>query len=265
MNRRLQNAADTTFSDNWDRLAQAIREIHRKNASILSFEELYRNAYNMVLHKNGDKLYNGVREVITQHLEEVAKDQVVPAFPMSGASSSQANSANGAGGANFLKVLKSVWEDHTTCMLMIRDILMYMDRVYAKSANVPLVYELGLELFRDTIVRSTIYPIQSHLLDVLLNQILLERENEIIDRSNIKASMDMLLELTDTSAKDSVYATDFEGRFLETSAEYYRVEGQMLVGECDAPEYMKKVEKRLNEEEQRVRHYLSQTTEPKIR
>ncbi|RIB05755.1 Cullin [Gigaspora rosea] len=265
MSRRFQNAADSQFSDNWDRLAQAIREIHRKNASILSFEELYRNAYNMVLHKNGDKLYNGVREVITQHLEEVAKDQVVPAFPVSGASSSQANSANGAGGANFLKVLKSVWEDHTTCMLMIRDILMYMDRVYAKSANVPLVYELGLELFRDTIVRSTIYPIQTHLLDVLLNQILLERENEIIDRSNIKASMDMLLELTDTSAKDSVYATDFEGRFLETSAEYYRVEGQMLVGECDAPEYMKKVEKRLNEEEQRVRHYLSQTTEPKIR
>ncbi|CAG8820499.1 8620_t:CDS:2, partial [Dentiscutata erythropus] len=94
------------------------------------------------------------------------------------------------------------------------------DRVYAKSANVPLVYELGLELFRDTIVRSTIYLIQNHLLDILLNQILLERENEIIDR-----------------------------RFLETSAEYYQVEGQMLVGECDAPEYMKKIEKRLNEEE----------------
>ncbi|PKY45991.1 Cullin-domain-containing protein [Rhizophagus irregularis] len=215
--RRFQNSADAQFNDNWDRLAQAIREIHKKNASILSFEELYRNAYNMVLHKNGDKLYNGVREVITQHLEEVAVSQVVPAFPLSGASSSQTN-PNGAGGANFLKVLKTVWEDHTTCMLMIRDILMYMDRVYAKTANVPLVYDLGLDLFRDTIVRSQNYPIQNHLLE-----------------------------------------------FLETSSEYYRVEGQMLVGEYDAPEYMKKVDKRLNEEEQRVRHYLSQTTEPKIR
>ncbi|RIA93097.1 Cullin-domain-containing protein [Glomus cerebriforme] len=262
--RRFQNSADAQFTDNWDRLAQAIREIHKKNASILSFEELYRNAYNMVLHKNGDKLYNGVREVITQHLEEVAVAQVVPAFPLSGASSSQTN-PNGAGGANFLKVLKCVWEDHTTCMLMIRDILMYMDRVYAKTANVPLVYDLGLDLFRDTIVRSQNYPIQNHLLDVLLQQIKLERENEIIDRSNVKASIDMLLELTDASTKDTVYATDFEHRFLDTSSEYYRVEGQMLVGECDAPEYMKKVDKRLNEEEQRVRHYLSQTTEPKIR
>ncbi|CAG8512957.1 3575_t:CDS:10 [Acaulospora morrowiae] len=262
---RYQNAADSQFNDNWERLAQAIREIHKKNASILSFEELYRNAYNMVLHKNGDKLYEGVKKVITQHLEDVALAQVVPAFPLSGASSSQANPTNGAGGANFLKVLKTVWEDHTTCMLMIRDILMYMDRVYAKSATVPLVYDLGLELFRDTIVRSQKYPIQHHLLDVLLQQILLERENEIIDRSSVKASMDMLLELVDAATKGTVYDADFEGRFLETSAEYYRVEGQMLVSDCDAPEYMKKVEKRLNEEEQRVRHYLSQTTEQKIR
>ncbi|CAG8790803.1 3560_t:CDS:2, partial [Dentiscutata erythropus] len=136
--------------------------------------------------------------------------------------------------------------NHLLCLL---NALCSEDRVYAKSANVTLVYELGLELFRDTIVRSTIYPIQNHLLDVLLNQILLERKNKIIDHSNIKASMDMLLKLTDTSAKDSVYTTDFEERFLETSAEYYRVEGQMLVGECDVPEYMKKVEKRFNEEE----------------
>ncbi|CAH1757893.1 5416_t:CDS:10 [Entrophospora sp. SA101] len=260
-----QNAADSQFSDNWERLAQAIREIHRKNASILSFEELYRNAYNMVLHKNGDKLYNGVKDVITQHLEEVAFAHVVPAFPKSGASSSHANHTNVAGGAKFLEVLKKVWEDHTTCMLMIRDILMYMDRVYAKSANVPLVYDLGLELFRDTIVRSQKYPIQTHLLEVLLQQIKLERENEMIERSSVKAAMDMLLQLIDADTGSTVYDIDFEGRFLETSAEYYRVEGQMLVSDCDAPEYMKKVEKRLIEEEQRVRNYLSSTTEAKIR
>jgi cullin 3 len=100
-----------------------------------------------------------------------------------------------------------------------------------------------LDLFRDTIVRSQNYPIQTHLLEVLLQQIKLERENEIIDRTNVKASIDMLLELTDASTKDTVYATDFENRFLDTSSEYYRVEGQMLVGEYDAPEYMKKVRK----------------------
>ncbi|CAG8687823.1 28383_t:CDS:2, partial [Dentiscutata erythropus] len=243
-------AADSKFNDNWERLAQGIREIQRKNSSTLSIEELYRNAYNMVLHKNGDKLYNGLRGIITQHLEKVVEEQIIPAFPN--------------GGVNFLKVLENVWEDHKTCMRLIEIIFTFMDRVYSKDENVPPTYNLGLELFRDTIIRSTKYPIQSHLLDALLNQILLERENEIIDRSNIKTLMDMLLELTDTNKKDTVYAVDFEGRFLESSSEYYRVEGQMLISEHDAQEFMKKVENRLNEEDLRVHAYLSQTTGPKI-
>ncbi|GBC53002.2 cullin-domain-containing protein [Rhizophagus irregularis DAOM 181602=DAOM 197198] len=220
--RRFQNAL-YQFTDSWDSLARDIREIHKRNASILGFEGLYRDAFNMVHHKNGDKLYNS-------------------------ASSSQTN-PNGADGANFLKVLKPVWEDHTTCMLMIRDILVYMDRVYTRNANVPRVYDLGLDLFRDIIVRSPNYPIQTHLLEALLQQIKLERENEIIDRTNVKAVIDMLLELTDASTKDTIYAIDFENKFLEASSEYYRVEG---VGEYDTSEYMKEVDKRLNKEEQRI-------------
>lgn len=128
----MQNAPEQHFNETWDRLAQAIREIHRKNASILSFEELYRNAYNMVLHKCGDKLYQGVRDVIAQHLEEVSREQIVPAFGVGagtgGAGIGSARGASADSGATFLKVLKKVWEEHTTCMLMIRDILMYMVR-----------------------------------------------------------------------------------------------------------------------------------------
>jgi hypothetical protein len=32
------------------------------------FEEVYRNAYTMVLHYHGEKLYAGTREVITEYL-----------------------------------------------------------------------------------------------------------------------------------------------------------------------------------------------------
>ena len=53
----------------WNLLKNAIQEIQKKNNSGLSFEELYRNAYTMVLHKHGERLYNGLREVVTQHLE----------------------------------------------------------------------------------------------------------------------------------------------------------------------------------------------------
>ena len=52
----------------WSLLKNAIQEIQKKNNSGLSFEELYRNAYTMVLHKHGEKLYTGLREVVTDHL-----------------------------------------------------------------------------------------------------------------------------------------------------------------------------------------------------
>jgi cullin 3 len=39
----------------------------------LSFEELYRNAYNMVLHKFGEKLCSSLVTTTTGHLREMAK------------------------------------------------------------------------------------------------------------------------------------------------------------------------------------------------
>lgn len=53
----------------WALLKSAIQEIQKKNNSGLSFEELYRNAYTMVLHKHGERLYTGLKEVVTNHLE----------------------------------------------------------------------------------------------------------------------------------------------------------------------------------------------------
>lgn len=53
----------------WSLLKNAIQEIQKKNNSGLSFEELYRNAYTMVLHKHGERLYTGLKEVVTHHLE----------------------------------------------------------------------------------------------------------------------------------------------------------------------------------------------------
>lgn len=52
----------------WTLLKNAIQEIQKKNNSGLSFEELYRNAYTMVLHKHGERLYTGLRDVVRDHL-----------------------------------------------------------------------------------------------------------------------------------------------------------------------------------------------------
>ncbi|KAG2185317.1 hypothetical protein INT44_002107 [Umbelopsis vinacea] len=255
-------STDPQFDKSFELLAQAIHEIHRKNASNLSYEELYRNAYIMVLQKRADTLYNGVKEVISDHLELVAETEVIPAF----VKTTDTNARMSAdAGTSFLMTLKRVWNDHTTSMIMIRDILMYMDKKHVKPANMPLVYDMGLELFRDKVIRSQKHPIQAQLTAVLLDQIKMERRGEQIDRSAIKAAVDMLVELYDQDKRENVYVVDFEPHFLETSSAFYLVESQALLAECDASEYMRKIEKRMNEEYNRTRHYLSPVTEPKIR
>ena len=73
-----QMTMDEKYVNNiWDLLKNAIQEIQRKNNSGLSFEELYRNAYTMVLHKHGEKLYTGLREVVTEHLINKVKKHLL--------------------------------------------------------------------------------------------------------------------------------------------------------------------------------------------
>uniref|UniRef100_A0A8C1J2L2 Cullin 3a n=1 Tax=Cyprinus carpio TaxID=7962 RepID=A0A8C1J2L2_CYPCA len=227
----------------WDLLKNAIQEIQRKNNSGLSFEELYRNAYTMVLHKHGEKLYTGLREVVTEHLINKVREDVL-------------HSLNN----NFLQTLNQAWNDHQTAMVMIRDILMYMDRVYVQQNNVENVYNLGLIIFRDQVVRYGC--IRDHLRQTLLDMIARERRGEVVDRGAIRNACQMLMVLGLEGR--SVYEEDFEMPFLDMSAEFFQMESQKFLAENSASVYIKKVEARINEEIERVMHCLDKTTEEPI-
>nr|CAI5860542.1 unnamed protein product [Callosobruchus analis] len=226
----------------WALLKNAIQEIQKKNNSGLSFEELYRNAYTMVLHKHGERLYTGLKEVVTNHLESVREDVLKSLHN------------------NFLMTLNQAWNDHQTSMVMIRDILMYMDRVYVQQNDVDNVYNLGLIIFRDQVVRYGC--IRDHLRETLLDMVMRERRGEKVDRISIKNACQMLMVLGINSR--NVYEEDFERPFLQQSAEFYKVESQRFLAENSASVYIKKVEARINEESDRAKHYLDESTEPRI-
>jgi cullin 3 len=57
---------------------------------------------------------------------------------------------------------------------------MYMDRTYVNNFNKTPVHELGLNLWRDNIVRSS--KIKDRLLDMLLDLVHRERTGEMINR-----------------------------------------------------------------------------------
>ncbi|CAB3398212.1 unnamed protein product [Caenorhabditis bovis] len=230
----------------WDLLKRAIEEIQRKNNSGLSFEELYRNAYTMVLHKHGEKLYNGLREVIISHLSEV-RDQIVASMDQ----------------GNFLDSLNAAWTDHTVAMVMIRDILMYMDRIYVKQngQEVLPVYNLGLKLFKEEVLRQN--GIGECLRANLLNLINLDRKNNQISWGGIKSTCRMLIDLGLDNRR--TYEEEFEEPLLKETADYYReVCNKWLSGENDACYYLSRVENCMHEEATRAHRYLDSETEAKI-
>ncbi|EOA34674.1 hypothetical protein CARUB_v10022238mg, partial [Capsella rubella] len=167
------------------------------------------NAYNMVLHKFGEKLYTGLVTTMTFHLKEICKK----------------------------------WDDHNKALQMIRDILMYMDRTYVSNS--------------DNVVHSS--KIQTRLLNTLLDLVHKERTGEVIDRVLMRNVIKMFMDLG-----ESVYQEDFEKPFLGASADFYKVESQGFIESCDCGDYLKKAEKPLTEEVERVAHYLDAKSEAKI-
>ncbi|KRZ66892.1 Cullin-3 [Trichinella papuae] len=238
------NMDESYVESTWELLRGAIQKIQIQNNSVLSFEELYRNAYTLVLHKHGDKLYNGLREVITEHLQKKIRMDVLKAMKNS----------------NFLEVLNDAWNEHTTSMIMIRDILMYMDRVYVSQHSVDPVYDLGLILFRDEVIRYD--GIRDNLSNTLLNMIMAERHGEAVHMLSVKNACLMLMALGIHAR--TVYEEDFENPFLQQSAEFFREEGLRYLSENNAGAYIQKVQQRINEESIRARHYLDAMTEVKI-
>ena len=94
-----------------------------------------------------------------------------------------------------------------------------MDRVYVHQNEVENVYNLGLILFRDQIVRYG--SISSRLRETLLSLVLRERNGETVDRQCLKKICQMMIILGINSR--NVYEEDFERPFLEQSAEFYEV------------------------------------------
>jgi cullin 3 len=94
----------------WTLLHTAIQAIYNNNASDLSYEELYRSAYNMVLHRHGETLYDNVQECMIRRLQRVTKRIITDDQ------------------SQLLKLITNEWESYRTATRMIADILMYLDR-----------------------------------------------------------------------------------------------------------------------------------------
>ncbi|XP_063350603.1 cullin-4B [Pelmatolapia mariae] len=223
--------------ETWQKLKEAVEAIQNSTSIKYNLEELYQAVENLCFHKISAKLYKQLRAVCEDHIKaqidqfrEDALDSVL-----------------------FLKKIDKCWQDHCRQMIMIRSIFLFLDRTYVlQNSMLPSIWDMGLELFRFYIISDL--KVQSKTIDGILRLIERERNGEAIDRSLLRSLLSMLSDL-------QIYQESFEQRFLEETNRLYAAEGQRLMQEREVPEYLHHVNKRLEEEADRVITYLDQSTQ----
>lgn len=224
-------------NETWQKLKEAVEAIQNSTSIKYNLEELYQAVENLCSHKISAKLYKQLRVVCEDHIKaqidqfrEDALDSVL-----------------------FLKKIDKCWQDHCRQMIMIRSIFLFLDRTYVlQNSMLPSIWDMGLELFRFYIISDL--KVQSKTIDGILLLIERERNGEAVDRSLLRSLLSMLSDL-------QIYQDSFEQRFLEETNRLYAAEGQRLMQEREVPEYLHHVNKRLEEEADRVITYLDQSTQ----
>uniref|UniRef100_F6RJJ1 Cullin-4B n=1 Tax=Xenopus tropicalis TaxID=8364 RepID=F6RJJ1_XENTR len=261
-----ENYTDET----WQKLKGAVEAIQNSTSIKYNLEELYQAVENLCSYKISANLYKQLRQICEDHIKaqihqfrEDALDSVL-----------------------FLKKIDKCWQDHCrqmkdslsgkplvlgildnrshTCIgtgskrkcflqIMIRSIFLFLDRTYVlQNSMLPSIWDMGLELFRNHIISDQ--KVQNKTIDGILLLIERERNGEAIDRSLLRSLLSMLSDL-------QIYQDSFEQRFLEETNRLYAAEGQRLMQEREVPEYLHHVNKRLEEEADRVITYLDQSTQ----
>lgn len=220
----------------WEKLQEAVIAIQTSKSIRYSLEELYQAVENMCNHKMASTLYTKLTRLTESHVEANIEQFLAESMDRH----------------IFLKKMNECWQSHCRQMIMIRSIFLYLDRTYVlQNPSILSIWDMGLQLFRVYIVLNNL--VQTRTVEGLLMLIEKERQGDTVDRTLLKSLLRMLSDL-------QIYQDAFETKFLVATERLYAAEGQRLMNEHDVPEYLAHVDKRLQEENERLLHYLDAST-----
>jgi cullin-4 len=220
----------------WHKLQGAITGVFSQSKVAYSFEELYRAAEDLCLHKKAEFVYQNLRDECEKQVVKVLEKLVPLAMePWS-----------------FLQEVEREWQTHCNQLLTIRSIFLYLDRTFVlQNAHLKSIFDMGLDLFRQQIEKCP--TTERTLSSGLVQMIHQERKGEHVDRKVLKSLLKMLLSL-------GLYLKHFESEFLKETQQFYQQEGTEKMRDMPVLDYLVHCENRLREEEGRCTEYLDSFT-----
>mmetsp|Transcript_19398 Transcript_19398/g.41007 ORF Transcript_19398/g.41007 Transcript_19398/m.41007 type:complete len:752 (+) Transcript_19398:221-2476(+) len=161
---------------------------------------------------------------------------------------------------SMLKELVRRWDNHKLMVRFLSHVFKYLDRFYVKRLSLPELSDVGSQSFHEIVFNAVKREVRTAILELIRR----EREGETVDKKLIQQVVEIFVEMGGSRNSLEVYVTDFEEMLLSTTAEYYSRESVKWAEKDSFPEYMRKAEDRLKQEQERVAHYLHSSTEEKL-
>ncbi|RZC33222.1 4-aminobutyrate aminotransferase, mitochondrial-like [Asbolus verrucosus] len=196
-----------------------------------SFEELYRIAEDLYTQRYSPLLYN-LQVLIETYLRR--KLQIIL-----------------SNDGNILRTVDEFWKEFCRHIKTFKNIFLYYDRS-PKFFKYNTVQSISLGLFSSVIIFNP--SVKEKIIDEILVEIEMERNGLIIDRVLLKSMIEMLNSL-------QVYEEIFQGEFLKSSQNFYEDEGTKIIQVYNVPLYLSHVNRRIVQEEDRIKNYLNKCTE----
>ncbi|TCD69043.1 hypothetical protein EIP91_009106 [Steccherinum ochraceum] len=170
----------------------------------------------------------------------------------------------------LLRYYAQEWDRYTTGANYINRLFTYLNRHWVKRERdegrkgVYPVYTLALVQWKTNFFLH-VQSKHQKLAGAILRLIERQRNGESIDQGLVKKVVDSFVSLgldegDIMKVSHDVYREHFEQPFLDGTEKYYRQESETFLAENSVPDYLKKAEERLREEEDRVERYLNTNT-----
>eukprot|EP01134_Creolimax_fragrantissima_P001537 CFRG1537T1 len=153
------------------------------------------------------------------------------------------------------------WKLFTQTSKVIHGLFNYLNRysiardITENRPEVYPIYTMCVVTWRDVMFMK----LKDKLTSGLLKLIMRERNGEAINSGLVTTVIDCYVNLGQGIKSSSLvmYLTYFEGQFIQETTEYYQRECEAFLTENSTSEFMKKVEKRIEEEMKRVKTQLN--------
>mmetsp|Transcript_4995 Transcript_4995/g.3626 ORF Transcript_4995/g.3626 Transcript_4995/m.3626 type:complete len:103 (-) Transcript_4995:1701-2009(-) len=93
----------------------------------------------------------------------------------------------GCADEDVLKKMNDIWQQAKVCIVMIKDILMYMDKNYVPKQKIQSIEQLQTSQFKHYVVLNPI--IKAKFISKVLGEIRTEREGGIVDEQQLRKSI----------------------------------------------------------------------------